>query len=914
MKKFVSAIIVLAMVLAMLPMAAMAGDGTTLYLEPDENWLSDGARFAAYYFEGSEYGWVDCVDTNNDGMYECVIPEGYTNVIFCRMNPATTENNWDNKWNQTVDLTIGEGNLFTIENPWDEAYGWNATGSWGEYVYIETDEVILVSETTITMTEAYDSYIYEVTPAYSGFLCITINGDPGWRVMDYEEFDLAYGFDESYLIYTVYAGVTYQFAMGCFDELEDDYAPGEFTFSVLLAVMDIEPGFGDEDEEVPIEQTIYMSANDFQFVTLPVGGVVNVVVDATENDTLISFDGGYDWDHYTSYSDWYISNGMQAFLPDMMANYNTVLMAGETYTYTIYASESATTSQSLYVTTEASVVGTMNNPDQLVMGENVGSFESFSAYYFGYVAEEEGELTISAIASKSPAWSFFVIVEDTDGNIFYYDTRYSDSEDQISSEVVPVEVGDVVYVAVMDPDFEAGTVYINASFIACEVGGDNDGEGDGSDDIVIGGGDISVTDVTSKPDTPWTYTFVADGPGSLHVLIGDCNPGWRYKIEYPDGSSSIYFSASAWSVGPDAVHHLTAAGTYKVMIWAYDAAAWDNVDGTISATITFTPDSGDVEIPKDDYAISDTMLGLGENALSMVDTAITTIFEFCPDETGIYKFTVGDSTALVGYWGAGAFFVQDMTENKTNSVEQKLNAVGQSIMVGVSGIEGDFTMEIVKLGDVEDQVQIEYAPYANVHTPADKYLVDIGDDDVLNNVDITKKFNVVKDSNGFYHLGSVNGPLLYVNLITESFDLTNAYYSGYGALAMRGKYTDAAGVTHYYDFLEAMRAYAAVLYNSDYENGLYPLTEDLMLYIKAYGAYQGWYEPNTSPFEAIQGDHNADSAWLVSCYYFGDEYIPDSDDSDVQNPSSGDQSIAGLVVAMMAATAGAVVLSKKKEF
>ena len=179
---------------------------------------------------------------------------------------------------------------------------------------------------------------------------------------------------------------------------------------------------------------------------------------------------------------------------------------------------------------------------------------------------------------------------------------------------------------------------------------------------------------------------------------------------------------------------------------------------------------------------------------------------------------------------------------------------------------------------------------------------------------ITKKFNVVKDSNGFYHLGSVNGPLLYVNLITESFDLTNAYYSGYGALAMRGKYTDAAGVTHYYDFLEAMRAYAAVLYNSDYENGLYPLTEDLMLYIKAYGANQGWYEPNTSPFEAIQGDHNADSAWLVSCYYFGDEYIPDSDDSDVQNPSSGDQSIVGLVVAMMAATAGAVVLSKKKEF
>ena len=47
MKKFVSIMIVLAMVLAMLPMVVFAQDATTLYLDPGTDWLSDGARFAA---------------------------------------------------------------------------------------------------------------------------------------------------------------------------------------------------------------------------------------------------------------------------------------------------------------------------------------------------------------------------------------------------------------------------------------------------------------------------------------------------------------------------------------------------------------------------------------------------------------------------------------------------------------------------------------------------------------------------------------------------------------------------------------------------------------------------------------------------------------------------------------------------
>ncbi len=98
-----------------------------LYLIPNANWKIDNARFAAYFY-GSGEKWVDMTDEDGDGIYECELPEGYPNVIFCRMNPGTTDNNWDNKWNQTADLTVPTDgtNCYTVpEGSWD-----NGGGTW----------------------------------------------------------------------------------------------------------------------------------------------------------------------------------------------------------------------------------------------------------------------------------------------------------------------------------------------------------------------------------------------------------------------------------------------------------------------------------------------------------------------------------------------------------------------------------------------------------------------------------------------------------------------------------------------------------------------------------------------------------------------------------------------------------------
>ena len=99
-----------------------------LYLKPSANWKEAGARFAAYFF-GNGNTWVDMKRVGYEGYYEVEIPAGgYTSVIFCRFNPASTTNGWtSDKWGQTADLTIptNGNNLYTIVGWADSGSAWS---------------------------------------------------------------------------------------------------------------------------------------------------------------------------------------------------------------------------------------------------------------------------------------------------------------------------------------------------------------------------------------------------------------------------------------------------------------------------------------------------------------------------------------------------------------------------------------------------------------------------------------------------------------------------------------------------------------------------------------------------------------------------------------------------------------------
>ena len=144
MKKFY--FLTLALICAIVANAASIPSGTKLYLTPNSNWKVDNARFAAYFFgDGEAWASMSAVDGETD-LYEVTTPgtgKNYTNVIFCRMNPSATANNWNNKWNQTADLTYdGTNNWYTVKSgTWD-----NGGGTWS--FYGETEDVLLTITTT----------------------------------------------------------------------------------------------------------------------------------------------------------------------------------------------------------------------------------------------------------------------------------------------------------------------------------------------------------------------------------------------------------------------------------------------------------------------------------------------------------------------------------------------------------------------------------------------------------------------------------------------------------------------------------------------------------------------------------------------------------------------------------------------
>ena len=121
-----------------------------LYFQPNSNWKSDNARFAAYFFgNGETWANLTLVEGETD-IYSVTVPEGYPNIIFCRMNPNATANNWNNKWNQTADLTVPtDGKNFYVvpANAWD---GSNA--AWTTYTPATPEPVALATpEVTATV-------------------------------------------------------------------------------------------------------------------------------------------------------------------------------------------------------------------------------------------------------------------------------------------------------------------------------------------------------------------------------------------------------------------------------------------------------------------------------------------------------------------------------------------------------------------------------------------------------------------------------------------------------------------------------------------------------------------------------------------------------------------------------------------
>ena len=272
-----------------------------------------------------------------------------------------------------------------------------------------------------------------------------------------------------------------------------------------------------------------------------------------------------------------------------------------------------------------------------------------------------------------------------------------------------------------------------------------------------------------------------------------------------------------------------------------------------------------------------------------LQTDMETYFYFRAQEPGVYKFTTSDPAAVITYWG-DLNYPADLTDTlkdyENNAFTRSINStsLGQSHVVGIKGADACILI-ITRVGDAEEEI-----PYTNyeLQTPPTEYKFS---GSKLTFVDLTAPTDtyklVLNETDGFYHIGSADGPIMYVqidsNKKNSDSEIAPPYihlYKMVGGVdntgtALRSRHTDAEGNEIREDYTAGMLQYGEA---ADNTYGVYPLTQDLKYMIQMGGAYQGWWDAENTKGNLLFKDEenvldpsiNLELGWMFACCYVDD--------------------------------------------
>lgn len=303
--------------------------------------------------------------------------------------------------------------------------------------------------------------------------------------------------------------------------------------------------------------------------------------------------------------------------------------------------------------------------------------------------------------------------------------------------------------------------------------------------------------------------------------------------------------------------------------------------GTTALTIRVAPGvNGPYEMIYGTYL--SYYLDVGATYVTM-QPQIDNYFIFEPKVEGVYRFSTSDPEARLSYWGGNLAFIFDGTASTdydpvTNSFTQnvKKKNLGCVIILGITGAP-DCIVEVTRVSDpILDETDIEPEIYEAL-TPPRAFTISKAQGNKLTYVDLTgntSDYQIVMGSDGYYHLNSATGPLLYVNLGPNAryISMYNMLgYTGFGGTSLMCSFYDENGsVVRRVDYTACMCAYVESI---DANYGVYPLTEDLVTMIKNGGGYKGWWNPNSANCIFLDEDKvldptiNLELGWMFAVCY-----------------------------------------------
>lgn len=262
-------------------------------------------------------------------------------------------------------------------------------------------------------------------------------------------------------------------------------------------------------------------------------------------------------------------------------------------------------------------------------------------------------------------------------------------------------------------------------------------------------------------------------------------------------------------------------------------------------------------------------------------------FLYNPVESGEYELFTTNGAYRVGNYGS-AHFIRDYDPGYVEEINGSAISVSSnmidpenSIVVGVDNPTNEDVQTVLHI--------VRKSEYIDTSVPKRDYLtkhslqawkLPAGAQISQFDISASTAYQFVLDDQGFYHLNTVDGPLVVVFLGKEA-ESYMPYLASYDTILKNTRvaayFKNEDGTwDHCEDYSTCLQEYIGVFNETnntytggciDHDSGLYPLTEDLKYIIQQHGAFSGWWDADGESYIFDGTVVNEENAWLFMCGY-----------------------------------------------
>ncbi len=358
------------------------------------------------------------------------------------------------------------------------------------------------------------------------------------------------------------------------------------------------------------------------------------------------------------------------------------------------------------------------------------------------------------------------------------------------------------------------------------------------------------TETPTPPTGPAEYTvIVSDHSGNV--------PEFNVLVEFFDQSGERLSMKRIDSEGKVKIE--LERGSYTFVVKSNETLYYDESECVLTAE-KLTAEVKLYTTPEDSYTIyppfSDEngeesratpyeamIIGVGASYVE-IDRTDMAYFIFNAEQGGMYRVSVTDKSIDLGYYG-NPHAVQDikLLETADGAFEIPIydSSIGSEtsamIVIGLSSATAKNAVIVIeRIGDIPPGPPETMLAAKELPKDFDKV-------DYLNhrlvNVSVTDRNAkvVFNEADGYYHYGTENGPIVYVRIASASpYGL--AALSEIETRLWKNIYDDDGEVSERIIYNQMIKSYEAVCD----ENGICPLTSEVVEMIKSVGEQLGWWD------------------------------------------------------------------------